>query len=81
MNLIDRLRAEQALPTPAERQSIREGAGVSKRAIALELDVSPMTIGRWESGERQPRGDMAVRYGELLAALSKLADATVAEAS
>jgi DNA-binding transcriptional regulator YiaG len=81
VKLIDRLRAEQSLPAPAERKSVREGAGVSKRAIALELDVSPMTIGRWESGDRHPRGDMAVRYGELLTELSKLSEPAVAEAS
>jgi DNA-binding transcriptional regulator YiaG len=81
VRLIEKLRAEQALPTPERRVAIRENAGVSKRAVALELGVSAMTVGRWEAGDRAPRGEMAARYGELLVELDELSANPTAEAS
>lgn len=32
-----------------------------------------MTVGRWESGDRQPRGELAARYGALLSELNAVA--------
>lgn len=73
MNLLDRVRAEQALPPAKVRRSIREAAGVSQRAMAREIEVSAMTISRWEDGTRTPRGERADRYGRLLAELREVA--------
>ena len=73
MNLLDKIRAEQALPPARVRRSIREAAGASQRNVAAELGVSPMTISRWEDGSRTPRGEHAERYGRLLTQLRELA--------
>jgi transcriptional regulator with XRE-family HTH domain len=73
MNLLARVRAEQALPQAKVRRSIREAAGVSQRAVAEELGVSAMTVSRWEDGSRTPRGELAERYGRLLGELREVA--------
>jgi DNA-binding transcriptional regulator YiaG len=73
MNLLDKVRAEQALPPPRVRRSIREAAGVSQRAVASELGISGMTVSRWEDGTRSPRGELAALYVALLAQLREVA--------
>ncbi len=50
-------------------RSIRLGAGLSLGEVGRTLGCSASTIFRWEKGERTPRGDLALRYGELLDAL------------
>ena len=52
-------------------RAIRQGAGLSLRDIARELDVYPMTVLRWERGERVPRAEAAERYARLLKRLSR----------
>ena len=47
-------------------RSIRTGAGLSLGEVGRTLGCSASTVLRWEAGERTPRGDLAVRYGELL---------------
>jgi transcriptional regulator with XRE-family HTH domain len=50
-------------------RTIREAAGLSYRELADACGVSTPTVWRWEHGERTPRGDPALRYGAVLAAL------------
>lgn len=72
MSLLDEVRqARQApqLPSPSAARLIRISAGVSQERLAQELDVHRMTVNRWETGERTPRGHHRVRYAELLEAL------------
>ena len=64
--LPQRVRAAK-LPPPDERARIRREAGVSLRDLAGELGVSPMTVGRWETGQARPRLDQAAAYARLLA--------------
>lgn len=61
------------LPPPEERARIRKESGVSLRDLAKELGVSPMTVGRWESGQVRPRLDQAAAYARLLAAVAEAA--------
>lgn len=68
------------LPPPAERKRIREESRASLRVIGAELDVSPMTVSRWERGECEPGFDHAVRYGRLLRRLRAAVDAARATA-
>lgn len=65
MTLTEKLRAAQ-LPPPWERRAIRIGAGASQRELAHELDVTPLTISRWERGDSEPRRDKAIAYRRLL---------------
>lgn len=67
--LIEQVRAARRLPSPAAARAIRLAAGVSQRQVGEVLGVDRVTVARWESAERRPRGDLAVRYGELLEGL------------
>ena len=44
-------------------------AGLSLSEVAGPIGVSPVTIFRWETGERRPTGEAALRYADLLDAL------------
>ncbi len=50
---------------------IRVAAGLSQAELAEGCGVTPPTISRWEAGDRQPRGEPARRYAELLEALAR----------
>ncbi|MBK6442809.1 MAG: helix-turn-helix transcriptional regulator [Actinomycetales bacterium] len=39
---------------------------MTQARLARELSVHRLTVARWESGERRPRGTLRVRYAELL---------------
>ncbi len=54
-------------------RSVRVQAGLSIYDVARDLRVAPGTISRWETGKRVPRGDVAVRYAELLGELMRVA--------
>jgi DNA-binding transcriptional regulator YiaG len=72
MTLIDEVCARRRLPPPGKRKEIRERAGVSANRVARELGVHRGTVGRWESGDQEPRGVIVERYAQLLAELSAL---------
>ncbi|MCH7670473.1 MAG: helix-turn-helix transcriptional regulator [Acidobacteria bacterium] len=56
----------RALARSGAARSIRIAAGVSLAEVARQLQVSPSTIHRWETGLRSPRAAAAERYGRLL---------------
>lgn len=64
--LLAEVRAHQKLLDPRRAKAIREAAGISQRRIAVELGVHPLTVQRWEKGTRRPRGELLVRYAQLL---------------
>jgi transcriptional regulator with XRE-family HTH domain len=51
-------------------KTLRELNGLSLAEVGRAIDTSAATIWRWERGDRIPRGDLALRYGALLAELS-----------
>lgn len=59
------------MPPPEERQRLRQEAGLSIRALANALGVSPTTVARWESGDRDPHGPFLFVYVEGLRTLAK----------
>jgi transcriptional regulator with XRE-family HTH domain len=69
--LLERVRARQKLPRPAERRRIRERAGVSLRDMAAAVGVSHASIRTWEAGKWTPRVHRAA-YVDLLAELKRL---------
>ncbi len=71
MQLVDEVRANRTLPTPAVARMIRTTAGVSQKRLAQELGVHRMTVVRWEAGTRRPRGSSKAAYAELLGQLQK----------
>ena len=46
----------------------RTSLGISQKENAAQLGVDPTTLARWESGEREPAGQFAVRVKRMLAA-------------
>ncbi len=58
------------LAASGEARRRRIAAGLSYRETGDAVGVSQSTILRWERGERSPRGDAAIRYGELLEQLA-----------
>jgi len=71
MQLIDEVRQSRRLPSPQMARLIRVSAGVSQERLARELGVHRVTIARWETGERSPRGLTRALYAELLEKLHK----------
>lgn len=69
--LVEEVRLARRLPPPADRKAIRKAAGVSHGRVADELGVHRITVLKWESGDRTPRGDRLRRYVELLEALKR----------
>ena len=51
---------------------LRRQLGLSQALVAGAVGCEPATVSRWESLVRRPRGQLAVRYGRLLAQLERL---------
>jgi DNA-binding transcriptional regulator YiaG len=47
-------------------RQIREQAQVPMRLVAEHIGVTEATVSRWETGDRRPRGEPAIRWVELL---------------
>lgn len=46
---------------------------ISVAEMSSVVGVAPSTISRWETGERTPRGDAALRWADALDALDRIA--------
>jgi DNA-binding transcriptional regulator YiaG len=57
---------------------IREQAKVPMRFVAQNVGVKEATISRWETGQRQPRGDAAIKWALLLDELERAHGKSVA---
>jgi transcriptional regulator with XRE-family HTH domain len=51
---------------------LRRNAGVTQAELARAIGVHPLTISRWERGQRVPRGPNAVAYARTLEELNAL---------
>lgn len=71
---VERLVKARALVTSGEARRIREAAGLSLVNVASAVGADPSAIGRWERGERIPRGPAALKYAQLLARLKSQQD-------
>lgn len=60
------------LAASGEARRLRRTANLSYAETSGAVAVSPATILRWETGERSPHGDAAIRYLELLDQLADL---------
>lgn len=61
-----KMHARRALPAPAMCRAIRVSAGLTQADVAEILGVSRETVARWELGTRAPRGEILLRYLDLL---------------
>lgn len=73
--LVAEVRAARRLPPPRLAREIRAAAGVSQARLASELGVQRVTVARWESGSRRPRGALLIRYLDLLEQLQQVSAA------
>lgn len=64
--LVDEVRHLRRMPTPALARAIRESAGLSQARVAEALGVDRVTVTRWETGRRRPRGQIAREYVALI---------------
>ena len=60
------LAAVAAAFDPARLTQARRLAGLTKKAVAREMDVSAVAVGQWESGTHPPRPDHVGRLAEVL---------------
>jgi len=65
-SLLSQVQARKSLPSVPVRKAIRVAAGASVAAVAAACGVYEMTVIRWETGERTPRGENLERYVEVL---------------
>jgi DNA-binding transcriptional regulator YiaG len=70
--VIEMARVRRLLAT-GEARKIRECAGVSLAEVARAIGVGSPTVHRWERLQRRPRGDVGLRYLELLDDLQRCA--------
>ncbi|RBY94837.1 hypothetical protein DQ244_06140 [Blastococcus sp. TBT05-19] len=59
-----------------EARQLREALRLSLMDVAPTVLADPSAIGRWERGERTPRGPVAVKYVRLLRRLQSQLEAT-----
>jgi transcriptional regulator with XRE-family HTH domain len=71
-----RTRARRGLPSPAARRLLREQSGLTQSELARLLDVSRPAVAKYENGTRTPRGDVALRYVEVLGEIARELGAT-----
>jgi DNA-binding transcriptional regulator YiaG len=65
-----RLTRMRKLAESGTARVIRESAGLSLTEAAGSARVNRITIHRWETGQRRPHGDAALRYLALLEELA-----------
>lgn len=64
--VLARAHAFRERPTPELCRAIRRAKGRSLEEVGAALGVTGVTVGRWEKGERTPRGELLVRYVNFL---------------
>lgn len=71
-----RLADVRAALASGEAQRLREAAQLSIGEVARACGVDQSTVWRWEQGKRLPRGQTAIRYGDVIDSLRKQASST-----
>ena len=67
----EQLQALRAMTKSGQARDIRRGARLSQGDISRSIGVDASTVARWETGQRTPRGEAALRYAHLLTRLSR----------
>lgn len=68
---VDVLIAARNALASGEAIRLREQAGLSQRQVAAHIRVTHVAVGRWERGQRSPRGSAGLRYARFLARLAE----------
>lgn len=67
---LELLRWVRDLAARGEAREIREAARLTQLEVAAVVGTTVVSISRWETGARSPRGEPALRYARLLARLA-----------
>ena len=59
---LDRMRRRKSLPGPIERRLLRMQAGLTQQDVAKCLGTTAAAVSRYESGRREPHGDILDKY-------------------
>jgi transcriptional regulator with XRE-family HTH domain len=58
-----------SLPPPVQRRAIRVLAGATQQDVAFAIGTTRAAVTRYENGTREPRGELRLRYAEVLEVL------------
>jgi transcriptional regulator with XRE-family HTH domain len=67
---LDRVRRRKSLPGPVQRRLLRMQAGLTQRDMAKCLRTTAAAVSRYESGDREPHGEVLDRYLTVIERLS-----------
>lgn len=70
--LLEEARLTAAIPPPAERQRLREAAGLSRAQVASAVGVGRSTVANWETGVSDPQPPARLPYLRLLKGLVEI---------
>lgn len=70
---LERARRRRELPDARTRRLTRARAGITQIDLARALGVDRATVSRWESGDRNPDGELLVAYLDALAQMERAA--------
>lgn len=73
INDIGRLALARRICTSGEARKRRLAAQLSLREVADACGVDPAAIQKWETGQRLPRRDAALRYLAVIEMISRVA--------
>ncbi|MCX5414971.1 DNA-binding transcriptional regulator [Streptomyces sp. NBC_00059] len=79
--LLEEARLNASIPSPAERQRLREAANLSRAQIAKAVGVGRTTVANWETGHSDPTPPGRLPYLKLLKGLAEIYPATSAPAA
>lgn len=66
MDEIASLAQSRQLPPPPTRRALRIASGLTTQEVANALGVTRSAVHRWETGKRNPSGELRIRYADLL---------------
>ncbi|MFC8596686.1 helix-turn-helix domain-containing protein [Streptomyces atroolivaceus] len=78
--LLEEARLNASIPSPAERQRLREAASLSRAQVAKAVGVGRTTVANWETGHSEPTPPGRLEYLKLLKGLAEIYPATPAPA-
>ncbi|MGW1819183.1 helix-turn-helix domain-containing protein [Streptomyces sp. NPDC002125] len=77
--LLEEARLNAAIPSPAERQRLREAASLSRAQVAAAVGVGRTTVANWETGHSDPTPPGRLPYLKLLKGLAEIYPAPATE--
>ncbi|MFC8863276.1 helix-turn-helix protein [Streptomyces avidinii] len=70
--LLEEARLNASIPSPAERQRLREAASLSRAQVAAAVGVGRTTVANWETGHSDPTPPGRLPYLRLLKGLAEI---------